>query len=76
VGDVHGSHDVCASSDGKDAGGGSAARFIAVAEEAMEAGVVWLVFVVTLYVESDLHSVTPALVIAFDVRIYIPYASG
>jgi hypothetical protein len=40
VGDVHGSHDVRASSDGKDAGGGNAARFIAVAEEAMEAGVV------------------------------------
>jgi hypothetical protein len=42
----------------------------------MEAGVVWLNFVVVLDVEGDLHSVTPALVIAFDVRIYIPYASG
>jgi hypothetical protein len=73
VGSVHDSHEVCRHADSQEAGGGRAARFIAVAEEAVETGCSQFCCRAACGSESKLHSNTPTLVEAFDIRIYISY---
>lgn len=73
MGDVYGWHDVCTGADGEDSGGGGAAEFESMAEEAVKAGGVSFCRYFG-WGKGDLHSVGPALVVAFDVGIYVPHA--
>jgi hypothetical protein len=52
---------------------GGAAGFVAVVEEAVEAVVVSFVLILVVG-GGGLHSVSPAFVMAFDIRIYVPDA--